>query len=269
VSTTTERTYGESTFARSLEIQFRVLGALLMREVLTRFGRHNLGVLWLFLEPMLFTLGIMGLWYVSRLPSHGISIAAFCITGYSSVLLWRNCATRATMAIPPNYGLLYHRNVRVLDLMLARILLEIAGASLSFAGLVCFFVALGAMEWPVDLAGVLIGWLLLAWFGTGLAILIGAVTAFSDLIEKLWGPVTYIMFPLSGAVFMVDWLPVESQKWALYIPMVHGVEIIREGYFGSAVRTHYDIGYLTIWCMLLTLFGLALIRKAGRAVELP
>ena len=34
-------------FLRSLAIQFRVIRALLMREVITRFGRHNIGVLWL------------------------------------------------------------------------------------------------------------------------------------------------------------------------------------------------------------------------------
>jgi ABC-type polysaccharide/polyol phosphate export permease len=34
-----------------------VLGALLIRELLTRYGRHNIGFLWLFVEPMIFTLG--------------------------------------------------------------------------------------------------------------------------------------------------------------------------------------------------------------------
>src|SRR5207245_35656 len=89
--------------------------------------------LWLFVEPMIFTLGVTGLW--SAMASrHGTSlpIVAFAVTGYSSVLLWRNCAGRCSMAIPPNMGLLFHRNVRVLDLMVSRILLEIAGATMSF-----------------------------------------------------------------------------------------------------------------------------------------
>jgi capsular polysaccharide transport system permease protein len=46
----------------SLGIQRRVLYALLMREIITRFGRENLGVLWLVAEPMLFTLGVATLW---------------------------------------------------------------------------------------------------------------------------------------------------------------------------------------------------------------
>jgi hypothetical protein len=41
----------------SLQTQLRVLYALLARELLTRYGRHNIGFVWLFAEPMLFTLG--------------------------------------------------------------------------------------------------------------------------------------------------------------------------------------------------------------------
>lgn len=33
---------------RSFQIQLRVVGALLMREILTRYGRHNIGFLWVF-----------------------------------------------------------------------------------------------------------------------------------------------------------------------------------------------------------------------------
>jgi capsular polysaccharide transport system permease protein len=241
-----------------------------MREVITRYGRHNLGVLWLFLEPTVFTLGVLGLWIISGVgEGKNMPVAAFCVTGYSSVLLWRNCASRASAAIPPNFGLLYHRNVRVLDLLISRILLEIGGASLSFLGLTCFFVWLGLMEWPVDLVRVLTGWMLLAWFGASLAIFVGGAAAFSDLVERLMNPITYVLFPLSGAVFLVDWLPTEAQRYILYLPMVNGLEVLREGYFGSAIRAHYDLTYLVASCLVLTVVGLLLTRKAGRKVELP
>ena len=51
--------------------------------------------------------------------------------------------------------------------------------------------------------------------------------------------------------------------------MVHGVELIREGYFGSSVRTHYDMGYMAACCLVLTLVGLFLVRDAGRRVGEP
>src|SRR5882757_11045780 len=103
----------EFSLSRSLAIQRRVLHALMMREIITRFGRENLGVLWLVVEPMLFTLGVTTLWTAAGLH-HGspIPIVAFAVTGYSSVLMWRNSTSRANSSVGQNKPLLYHRNVQ-------------------------------------------------------------------------------------------------------------------------------------------------------------
>lgn len=248
-------------------IQRRVIWALLLREILTRFGRHNIGFLWLFAEPMLFTLGVTALWTATK-SVHGSSlpIVAFAITGYSSVLLWRNMPSRCVGAIAPNLGLLYHRNVRPLDIYLARLILEAAGAGMSFVFLVIFFYFVGILELPEDVLQVAGGWLMLAWFGVGLALLIGALSEFSETVEKLWHPTAYLLFPLSGAAFLVDALPVDAQKFILFLPMVHGVEILREGYFGSQMRAHYSVEYMAAWNTFLTLLGLAQTRKVGMTV---
>lgn len=253
---------------RSFAIQRRTLHALMMREIITRFGRDNLGALWLIAEPMVFTLGVTALWTASGMH-HGSSlpIVAFAVTGYSSVLLWRNCANRALGAIDANLPLLFHRNVKVIDVFLTRIVLEIAGATGSFAILALFFTSIGWIEAPVDMLQVVFGWFMLAWFGTALALVIGAATAYSDIVEKLWGPASYLLFPLSGAAFMVDWLSPSIQKIVLLLPMVHGVEMLREGYFGNAVKTHYDVGYMAVSCVLLSLAGVSLVRDAGQKVE--
>ena len=259
--------FGSPLLARGLAIQRRVIWALLMREVITRFGRENLGVLWLIAEPMLFTLGVAALWTAAGMNhGSGIPIVAFAITGYSSVLMWRNAVGRCSSGIQQNLNLLYHRNVRVLDVFITRILLEMAGATASFVVLVLLFTGLEWIELPNDALLVVAGWLMLAWFGAALSITVGAATAFSEVVERLWHTMAYLLFPLSGAAFMVDWLPTAAQKAVLLLPMVHGVEILREGYFGHTVRTHYDIGYMATINLVLTAFGLLMVRVASRRV---
>src|SRR5215472_17150580 len=136
---------------RAFAIQLRVLHALLMREIITRFGRENLGVLWLAGEPMLFTLGVATLWTISGLhKGSSIPIVAFAVTGYSSVLMWRNSASRASRAVQDNKQLLFHRNVRVLDVLLTRTILEIGGATCSFILLSSLFMFVGWMPPPTD-----------------------------------------------------------------------------------------------------------------------
>ena len=252
---------------RSLEIQSRVVGALVRREILTRFGRHNIGFLWLFIEPMLFTLGVTALWTATK-SVHGsnLPIVAFAITGYSSVLLWRNMPGRCIGALAPNLSLLYHRNVRPIDIYLSRLLLEAAGATTSFVVLTLFFTFIGWLDLPEDVFKVAIGWMMLAWFGMALAIFLGALSEQYESVEKLWHPSAYLLFPLSGAAFLVDALPKAAQNIVLYLPMVHGVEYVREGFFGSQIIAHHDLGYMALCNVALTVLGLAQVRKVSRTV---
>jgi ABC-2 type transport system permease protein/capsular polysaccharide transport system permease protein len=248
-------------------VQRRVVGALFMREVLTRYGRHNIGFLWLFVEPMMFTLGVTALWTVTG-AAHGstLPIVAFAITGYSSVLLWRNMPGRCAGAVTPNLALMYHRNVRVIDIYLSRLLLEVGGATMSFMVLTLIFASLGWMSLPEDVLQVAGGWAMLVWFGAALAILIGALSERTELVEKIWHPMAYLLFPLSGAAFMVDALPTPAQKLILLLPMVHGVEYLREGFFGSKIRAHYDMVYMASFCSVLTLLALSQEREVSRRV---
>lgn len=246
-----------NSIGKSLEIQARVIGALLLREILTRYGRHNIGFLWLLVEPMLFTLGVAAVWTATK-ATHGsnLPIVAFAITGYSTVLLWRNTANRCTTAISPNGGLLFHRNVRVLDLFLARALLEIAGATASTIVLFGIFYMIDVLAPPHDLLLMLTSWSLLSLFSVGLAMTVGTLTEYSETYDRLWHTFTYLAFPLSGAVFMVDWLPSKVQDAFLLVPMVHAVELFRQGYFGDSINARGSLLYLAGSAAVMLLTGL-------------
>ncbi len=253
---------------QSFAIQRRVIGALLMRELITRYGRHNIGVLWLVLEPLAFTVGVATLWSLAGMANRSpMPIVAFAVTGYSSVLLWRNTVSKCNAAIEQNFNLLYHRNVRVMDVFATRILLEIGGATASFMVLTLALLLAEWVEPPQDALKVIAGWLLLAWFGAALATFIGAAASFSEIVDRVWHPISYLMFPLAGAAFMVDWLPPAGQEVVLWLPMVHGVEMVRDGFYGHLMRTHYDVGYLVTANLVLSFLGLLLLRLAGRRAK--
>lgn len=248
-------------------VQRRATGALILREALTRYGRHNIGFLWLFVEPMLFTLGVTALWTITRAAhaSH-LPIAAFALTGYSSVLLWRNMPGRCIAAFEPNRSLFYHRTVRLIDIFAARLLLEFGGATIALFVLATLFWQAGLIDPPRDTLLVIAGWLMLAWFGAALAVLLGSLAMTSDLVERLWHPASYLVFPLSGAAFMVDALPQRAQAWAQVLPMVDGVELVREGWFGASAHAHHDMAYMAAVTLLLSFAGLVRLRQAGAGI---
>jgi ABC-2 type transport system permease protein/capsular polysaccharide transport system permease protein len=52
----------------------------------------------------------------------------------------------------------------------------------------------------------------------------------------------------------------------LYIPTVHGVELVREGWFGDRARAIYDLSYLIPFNLVLTVWGLLQVRRVAKDV---
>jgi capsular polysaccharide transport system permease protein len=255
-------------FLRSLVIQVRVIRALLMREILTRHGRHNIGFMWIFVEPMMFTTGVVTLWTVFHRSGHPeMAVVPFCISGYGTVLMWRNTIGRSGDGLLANRPLMFHRNVTVLDALLANVLLESGGASISFVVLCSGFIFMGLAPLPHDVMKMILAWALLAWFSMAMGMIVGSLTVFSETFNRIWHVFSYLYLGMSGAFFMVDWLPHNSQQWFLLAPTVSCVELLRDGLMGPAVRTHYQLVYVACVNLVLLLIGLRLVGLAARRFE--
>lgn len=246
----------EPTVATRIAIQFQVVTALMIRNIMGRYGRGNLGFLWLIIEPMFLVGGIILLWsFLYPGGKHGVSIAAFVISGYLPLTLWRHLIGTPRL-MSGNFGLLYHRRMTVLDVVVARALTEIAGVST--AGVVVFLMlySVGAIDWIEDPALVLAGWLMMCWLGFGMGCLIAGLSEKSEVIENLVQPTQYLLLPVSGVFFMVAWLPKTAQDYVLLVPLAHVYEMFRAGFLGRAVETHYSFGYVSIWATVLTVLGI-------------
>jgi len=150
---------------------------------------------------------------------------------------------------------------------LARLTLEVAGASISFMALSALMMVLGLMAAPDDMFKMIVGWALLAWFAVSMGLVIGSVSTISESFDRVWHVLTYLFLPLSGAFFMVDWIPKHFQAWALLIPTVDCIELLRGGYFGTHVHAHFDLPYTVAVNAVVTLFGLVLVKRLARTVE--
>jgi capsular polysaccharide transport system permease protein len=252
--------------AAAARLQLIVIWALMMRELHTRYGRDNLGFLWLVVEPMLLCAGVIVIWYAShgRTTHGGINVLGFVMTGYLPLTLWRHITNRAVHCFRANATLLYHRQVRMLDLLAARIILEAYGTAITFLLMSFVFWAAGLYDWPVDWGLYYLGWAYFLVFSASMGLIIGALTEMYEWTEKLVGPFMYFMLPACGCFFMVDWLPGKVQQIALYVPPVNAYELIRGGQFGPGVRVHYWLAYETFVCAALFGLGLLLCRNVHK-----
>ncbi|MEH8023767.1 ABC transporter permease [Gallibacterium anatis] len=261
--------YGEQTSLKdSFIIQGRVLKALLLREIITRYGRRNLGFLWLFVEPFLMSLVIVLMWHFFRADRFStLNIVAFAMTGYPLLMMWRNASSRAIGGIDANIALLYHRNVRPLDTLFSRMILEIAGATVAQIVMLVILIAIGWIGLPNDVLYMVFAWFLMSLFALGLGLIICAISYYLEFFGKIWGTLSFVMFPISGAFFLVSSLPSNLQSILLWFPMVHGTEMFRHGYFGSAVVTMEAPSYLFICDLVMLLIGLLMVRSFSNRIN--
>lgn len=259
--------WSKSSLVQQFLLQFRVIGALLFREMHTRFGRENIGFLWVVGEPILFCAGVTIVWTIMRdAREHDLPTTAIVLTGYVPLTMWRHCLIRAVNAYMANGSLLFHRQVTPLDIIVARVILEVMGVLA--AGFLVFLGAwlVGYMEPPKDYGMLYLGLGFHCLFSLATALLVAALSEVSELVEKSIGIISYLSLPLSGAFTMVDWLPPRWQKMILWSPSVDNIEMIREGQFGHSAHAHYDIFYDSWMTFLLLLIGLSLTLRVRRHI---
>lgn len=255
-------------FFAGLKIQVRVINALMMREAMTKFGRENIGFFWLMGEPMILTVGVMIMWSMAGLThGHGIDVVPFALSGYTLLTFWRHITGSSVHCFRSSAGLLFHRNVHFIDVLISRTLLESAGiGSAFFVAYVPLFL-LGYLDPLFDPLLLVCAWLLLMWFSFGVALIIASLSEMSELVEHFVPPIMYIMLPISGAFFMVDWLPQKYRDIVLYSPQTNINEMFRSGMFGDKIKTYWDVPYTVAWCIAVTAVGYFLASHARRRIR--
>lgn len=246
----------------------RIIKALMMREMLTRFGREGLGFFWLVGEPLLFCFGVIVLWSVMK-PSyeHGVRIAAFVMTGYMCLLLARHVISYNLTAITANTGLLHHRPVSILHIYASRNMLEVLGSTTAFVIVYVVLFCLGQVGLPKDILLLYSGWMIMVAISVGFGLVFSALAVRFELMEKIVNIIQYLMIPMTGTFFMVAWFPEHIRRLILLLPFPNAVEMVRGGVFGEFVPTYYHPLYAIAWAAGLNVLGLLLLASVKDRVD--
>ncbi len=254
---------------RGVLIQLQVINAILLREVKTRFGEHQWGYAWALLGPAIWIGTFAGLFYfMGRLSPPGMSVIGFLVTGIVTFELFRGTSGQCVAAISGNRGLLFYPQVRPLDLVLARGLLEGATQFVVFA-LLMATAALFDGKLRVDsLLTTLAGLALAGGLGGSFGLVLCGLTTLSPTVERVHGLLVRPMFWFSAVFYPLESAPTKLQHILLYNPVVHAIEMVRDGWFPGYQARHVDPWYPVMWILVLLFFGLSLERVARRRLEL-
>jgi capsular polysaccharide transport system permease protein len=258
----------QKTLGRAAMTQLRVIGATILRELHTRFGRDNIGYLWFLLEPMLLGTGItvVHLFTVKSIRDD-LDVGPFYVIGYCTYMMFRSNVNRAPATIESNKTLLFHKYVTLADLVIARCVLEAAAVLTAMYLLLGVITAMGLGHMPDRPLLVFAAMGLMLWLTTGLAMIICAASEWSTSVERLVHPATYLILPASGMFFMIGWLPENVRPFIAWLPIAQIEDLVRMGEFGNLESDYVNIPYLVAWCAILTLCGFTGLKIARRRMH--
>lgn len=241
---------------------FRIIMALILREMATTHGRSPGGYIWAILDPVA---GIALLSFVFsiafRHPALGVNFALFYATGMIPFVLFTGLSGKLASAIAFSRPLLTYPAVTVIDAILARFMLnmltEIMVAYIVLGGILMIYDTQVILDLPTIAEALALAGALALGVGTLNCYLF---TRF-PLWPRAWSIAMRPMFLISCVFIMFDSIPREFRDWLWYNPLVHVIGLMRRGFYSSYDAPYVSVGYVlgvSGFCLLL---GLLLLRR--------
>jgi len=242
--------------------QILVLRALLKRVVITRFGKYQLGFFWMVFEPLLGTivLGVL-IGSIAQRTVPEIPYPLFLLQGFLLLKLFTSPMKSGVTGVGANSGLTVYPNVKPLDPILARFLFDLLVVVFSMVLFISVSMWMGIRVSLGNLHVVFACYFITWCMGCGLGLIFGVASAHFKETEKI---VTVIQRPLifiSAVLTPLASLPPIAQKYLLYNPLVHTIELSRNAFFPAYDASLVDISYPCTVAIIVLAFGLVLFEN--------
>lgn len=243
----------------------RSIGALILREMATSYGRSPGGYLWAVAEPvggiMLLTLIFS---FGFRTPPMGTNFAIFYATGVVPFVVFTSISGRLAMSIRQARPLLGYPAVTFMDAMLAKIFFNVVTQLM--VGYVVFTFIVLTQETRTDpqILGIALAYAMVFVLAIGLGTLNCFLFTAFPWWQQVWSIVTRPLFLLSCVFFMFDDVPEQVRPYLWFNPLVHVVGQMRHSFYPSYHGDYVSVAYVFAVGLVLMAIGLWLLYRYHR-----
>jgi capsular polysaccharide transport system permease protein len=247
-----------------LLIQARVIRAIVLRDMRTRFGQTFAGTAIIVLWPLSHVIVLIGAWTMGRgLLPIGTDPAIFFGTGALPYILYFYPARMIMLSIVQNRPLLGLPVVKTSDIIIARSIVDLIAAFWVVVLLMVVMLAFGIDPMPHRYADAMAAILATIYF----AFAVGYLGAVMYAMVKFWLAIqiggSILMFFASGALIVPTALPEKVRNVLWFDPLLHSVEWLRSAYYDG-----YGYGMLSksyfLWSSTVILFIALAIERGAR-----
>lgn len=245
----------------------RVVGAVIMRDLQTRFGTGYFGFLLGLMIPLAhlaIAIGITAL--LGRKAAIGTDVPVFLMTGVLPFIVWLYGHRQIMQTMQFNRALLNFPSVDVFDLFASRIILEIVTATLVVFIVLGTLAALGhelsVANWQGVLFALIQAWLL----GVGTGLMFGSIGIFipiAFLFGNILGP---LLWAISGIFFLPDALPDNLRSILTFNPLCQAIDAFRVAYYAEYYSSFLNIYILNSITLSFLLFGMIMTAATRKII---
>jgi len=256
------------TARRPSQILISVIKALFLRELNTKMSVGKLGLFWTFFEPFMQVsmFILIRVVIIGRGEGSNFDYAVFMAAGFIAFNMFRHILSGSTGAFTANKGLFSYKQVKPIDTIIARALVQVFITSI----IILMFIFIGFLFQyeiaPESILMVFFGylWLLLFSFAVGLVVAVGST--FFDSVGKIVSIFSFGLMIFSAVFFPLISIPPEAQEVLLYNPLVHFMEMIHGYYIYELDDRFVDYRYMALWTITPLFIGTWLYIKLEKRI---
>jgi len=248
----------------ALSATARVVVAVMLRDIRTRFFNHGLGYLLAISWPLAHILVLVGFYtLLGRHAPHGDSAAVFFATALAPFMAWNYMSRFIMMSLVMNRALLAFPAVRITDILFGRAALELLASVAMLGVLLVLAWAAGIAVRPADPTEAALAMATALALGLGCGVESAVIAMLMPGWVTLYTLIVIAAYILSGIVFVPAALPGWAGEALAWLPTLHVVEWMRVAFYDGYPDHLLDRGYALAWAAGTLLFGLG----AERAIR--
>ncbi|SHN12305.1 ABC transporter permease [Roseibium suaedae] len=246
-----QRRYRTSiTFKDALLQKRNVMHAVILRDIRSRYFNHGLGFLLVPMMPV-FHMGFLLTVYsvMGRQSAFGDDLRVFFATGLIPAMMFMYVSRFMSISLLANKSMMAFPVVRLLDIVLARAALEMAGMILSIGVMFVILLSTGSDPYPFDTAQALDVMLTVCVLAIGMGIIASIIASIAPFFTTVYGLTMALTYVTSGAPIYLHAFPEQVISIVSWNPIFHAVEWMRSAYYLGYPTQWLSKGYLLGWAL--------------------
>lgn len=260
-----------TTFVQALGIQWRIIMALVLRDVRSRYGESRISLFWMMMEPFVH-IGILAIVFQFTMhgsPPMGNDFFLFYFTGVMPYLLLTHLIQHMSSAVRGYRYLMQIPSITPVDLLVAKSIVEMFTTAVIFVVFLGLFQVFGVESTPVRPENVFVAFLITWVLGTGLGCVCAALSEFGAAAETIVGVLLRLVYFTSGIFYVPGRLPLFAREILVWNPFMHVVDYMRVGFFATYEPAWMTIDYAAscaVFALVIGMVAIASLHRRMRAI---